>query len=53
MEKSSGNRCPRCLRDSLNIYYEEESGLRLGAVCKVCGLRGYFSEDRLAVMNPI
>jgi hypothetical protein len=53
MEKRSGNRCPRCLRDSLNIYYEEESGLRLGAVCGVCGLRGYFSDDRLAVMTAI
>jgi hypothetical protein len=53
MEKSSGNRCPRCLTDSLNVYYEEDSGLRLGAVCSVCGLRGYFSEGRLAVMSAV
>jgi uncharacterized protein (DUF983 family) len=53
MEKSSGNRCPRCHRDSLNVYYEEESGLRLGAVCSVCGLRAYFSDDKLAVMTAV
>jgi hypothetical protein len=53
MEKSSGNRCPRSLKDSINVYYEEESGLRLGAVCGVCGLKGYFSDDRLAVMTAV
>lgn len=33
MEKSPGNRCPRCFRDTLNVYYEEDSGFRLGAAC--------------------
>jgi hypothetical protein len=50
MEKSSGNHCPKCLRDSLNVYYDEESGFRLGAVCQLCGLKGYFTEGRLMVM---
>jgi len=50
MEKSSGNRCPRCSKDSLNVYYEEDSGFRLGAVCQSCGLKGYFSEGKLVVM---
>jgi len=50
MEKSSGNLCPRCFRDSLNVYYEEDSGFRLGAACQSCGLKGYFSEGKLMVM---
>jgi hypothetical protein len=53
MEKRSGNRFPRCFRESLNVYYEDESDLRLGAVCGVCGLGGYFSNDRLAVMTAV
>jgi len=53
MERSNGSVCPKCLRMSLDVYYEEDSDLRLGAICRTCGLKGYFSEDRLVPMNAL
>ena len=47
MEKTVGNVCPRCGLEALNIYYEENSDLQLGARCEECGLRGFFMNGKL------
>jgi Zn ribbon nucleic-acid-binding protein len=47
LEKSSGNHCPRCGADALNIFYEDGVGLELGATCDECGLRGVFVNGKL------
>lgn len=47
LEKSSGNTCPRCGTNTLNIFYEDGADLELGAVCDECGLRGFFVNGKL------
>ena len=47
MDKTTGNRCPRCGRETLNIYYGEGSDLELGARCEECGLKGVFLNGKL------
>lgn len=47
MEKTTGNSCPRCGLETLNIYYDDGADLQLGAVCDSCGLRGVFTNDKL------
>ena len=47
MEKSSGNACPKCGADSLNIFYEDGVDLELGATCDECGLKGVFVNNKL------
>ncbi len=50
MEKASGNLCPRCNRATLNVYYEEDSDLKIAAVCENCNIRGYFVGAKLVPM---
>jgi transcription elongation factor Elf1 len=47
LEKTSGNTCPRCGSDSLNIFYEDGVDLEHGATCDICGLRGFFVNGKL------
>ena len=47
MDKTTGNTCPRCGLQTLNIYYEEGSDLQLGAHCDECGLKGFFMNGKL------
>ena len=47
MEKTTGNPCPRCRLDTLNIYYDDGSDSQLGASCDTCGLRGFFANGEL------
>ncbi|HXZ91088.1 MAG TPA: hypothetical protein VEG61_08495 [Candidatus Dormibacteraeota bacterium] len=42
-----GNFCPRCGARTLNIFYEDEIDLELGATCDECGLRGLFVHGKL------
>jgi hypothetical protein len=44
MEKTTGHICPRCRRPSLNVYYEDDADVKLGALCESCGLKGYYVE---------
>jgi hypothetical protein len=48
MEKTTGHICPRCRQSSLNVYYEDDADVKLGALCKFCGLKGYYVDGRLA-----
>ena len=47
LEKTSGNFCPRCGANTLNIFYEDGIDLELGATCDECGLRGLFVHGKL------
>jgi transcription elongation factor Elf1 len=47
MEKTTGNACPRCGSQTLNIYYDDGADLELGALCDSCGLKGFFSGGKL------
>ncbi len=47
MDKQTGNSCPRCGTDLLNIFYEDGADLQLAATCDSCGLRGYFVNGKL------
>jgi hypothetical protein len=47
MDKMSGNSCPRCGANDLNIFYEDGVDLQLAATCDQCSLRGYFVNGKL------
>jgi uncharacterized protein (DUF983 family) len=47
MEKTTGNSCPRCGQGTLNIYYDDDADLQLGALCDSCGLKGFFTGGKL------
>jgi len=47
MEKTTGNSCPRCGLETLNIYYDDGADSQLGAACDTCGLRGFFANGEL------
>jgi hypothetical protein len=47
MEKTTGNICPRCGLETLNMYYDDGADLELGALCDSCGLKGFFAEGKL------
>ena len=47
LEKTSGNACPSCGANALNIFYEDGADLELGATCDECGLRGVFVNNKL------
>ncbi len=53
MEKTIGNVCPRCGMESLNVYYEEDSDVQLGASCGECRLKGFFMNDRLVLTATV
>jgi len=42
MEKTINNVCPRCGENAMNVYYEDDSDIRLGAWCGGCDLKGFF-----------
>jgi predicted RNA-binding Zn-ribbon protein involved in translation (DUF1610 family) len=52
MEKTTGNACPRCGSGMLNIYYEDNSDLELGALCDLCGFKGFFANGKLIAIVP-
>jgi Zn ribbon nucleic-acid-binding protein len=47
LDKLSGNACPRCGARTLNIFYEDDVDLQLGATCDQCGLKGLFVSGKL------
>jgi transcription elongation factor Elf1 len=47
LEKESGNTCPRCGANALNIFYGDGADLDLCAICDECGLRGLFVNGKL------
>lgn len=47
MEKETGSLCPRCGLETLNVYYEDEGDMQLGASCDGCGLKGFFMNGKL------
>jgi len=47
MEKEAGSVCPRCHLVTLDVYYEEDGDVRLGAVCRGCGLKGFYMNGEL------
>lgn len=47
MDKTSGHSCPRCGAMSLDIFYEDDGDLELGAVCEECGFRGFSLNGKL------
>jgi len=53
VEKTVGNVCPRCGYESLNIYYEENSDVQLGAHCEECGLKGFFINGKLVQVATV
>jgi len=42
MEKTIHNVCPRCGENAMNVYYEDDSDIKLGAWCESCDLKGFF-----------
>ena len=50
LEKTEGDTCPRCSMKNLDVYYEEGSGLRLGARCSECGLKGFYVNGKLQML---
>mgnify|MGYP001033637036 FL=1 len=42
MEKTVHNVCPKCGEGAMNVYYEDDSDIRLGAWCESCDLKGFF-----------
>ena len=42
MEKTVQNVCPKCGEGAMNVYYEDDSDVRLGAWCESCDLKGFF-----------
>ena len=53
MEKTSGNACPRCGANTLNIFYEDGVDLELGATCDDCGFRGLFVNGKLLQLATV
>ena len=53
LEKTSGNACPRCGANTLNIFYEDGVDLELGATCDDCGFRGLFVYGKLVQMATV
>jgi transcription elongation factor Elf1 len=53
MEKEIGLVCPRCGVNTLNVYYEDDGDLQLGAVCDSCGLRGFFMNNKLVQLAQV
>jgi Zn ribbon nucleic-acid-binding protein len=47
MDKSSGHACPKCGAEALNIFYEDDVDLQLGATCDRCGFRGFSLNGKL------
>jgi len=47
VDKTTGDMCPRCGSASLNVYYEEDADVQLGARCDECGLKGFFMNGKL------
>jgi len=47
MDKTEGNKCPRCGEPTLSVYYEDGADLQLGAHCETCGLKGIFVNNKL------
>ena len=47
MDVVAGGKCPRCGAFSLDTYYEDETDLRLGAVCPECGFKGFSLNGKL------
>jgi len=52
LEKTVGDLCPRCEEYALNVYYEDESDVELGARCENCGFIGFFMRGKLVPMVP-
>jgi hypothetical protein len=48
-EHGKGNclECPKCGLETLDVYYEEEGDVELGAVCRGCGLKGFYMNGKL------
>jgi transcription elongation factor Elf1 len=46
----SKEQCPRCNRLSLSIYYSEGTDMKLGAVCNLCGLKGYYADGKFVAL---
>jgi len=42
MEKTIQNVCPKCGESAMNVYYEDDSDMKLGAWCESCDLKGFF-----------
>jgi hypothetical protein len=51
MEIIPNQKCPRCRRTELNIYYSTNADEKLGAWCQNCDLRAYFNGQELVSMN--
>ena len=47
MERITNQRCPRCERTEMNIYFSSDAGEDLGARCENCNLKGYFEGSEL------
>mgnify|MGYP001114174962 CR=1 FL=1 len=47
VDKTSGHACPRCGAKALNIFYEDDVDLQLGATCDECGFRGFSLNGKL------
>jgi len=42
MEKTMHNVCLRCGEEAMNVYYEDDSDIKLGAWCESCDVKGFF-----------
>lgn len=51
MDKTKSKQpCPRCGRDSLDVYYSEGADTKLGAACNLCGFKGYYADEKLVAL---
>ena len=47
MEKEVGRECPKCGRNTLNVYFERGARWPIGAKCDFCRFTGVFMKDEL------
>lgn len=47
MEKSACHICPRCGKAEMNIYYPDNSDVKVGTWCEACDFKAFFAGDAL------
>ena len=53
MDKITGQQCPRCGLLVLNVYYDDDTDLELGACCDECGYNGLYIRGKLVQVTTV
>jgi len=51
MEKTTGNTCPHCRENSMDIYFADDSDDRIGAFCQNCKRKYFYEEEKPVLMQ--